>query len=269
MTGNDLIQYLQHPERLSAVPLEALQRLAVRFPYSANVQQLLLLKAHLETHPDESHYLARCAAASFDRAHLYTALKELDRLDRQTSSEVLELRELDEILPEAIVVAPSVNAAAATSSPTPPDLAAAVPEPVTDQPSSPQDDNALGETHESYLVEDPASEDLTKAAEPEKPAPPPSLLTTSATDYGSLRERLHHIRQRQRSKTPDAHERVGTIARKSILTQDEVVSETLAKIFVQQGQFQRAIKVYQRLKLLYPEKKANFADCIKELKQKL
>jgi len=47
------------------------------------------------------------------------------------------------------------------------------------------------------------------------------------------------------------------------------VSETLAKIFALQGNFSKAIYVYEQLILIFPEKKTFFATQIKNLKKKI
>jgi len=85
----------------------------------------------------------------------------------------------------------------------------------------------------------------------------------------SLRDRLRNIRRRQSEKLADEQEEVRKIARRSLVAQEAVASETLARLHVQQGQYQLAIKMYRRLELLYPEKKAIFADLIKDLQEKL
>ncbi|GAB5550639.1 MAG: hypothetical protein Sapg2KO_02300 [Saprospiraceae bacterium] len=56
-------------------------------------------------------------------------------------------------------------------------------------------------------------------------------------------------------------------AQKSILENKEMASETLAEILVAQMQYQKAIKVYERLSLIFPKKSAFFAGKIENLKK--
>ena len=58
-------------------------------------------------------------------------------------------------------------------------------------------------------------------------------------------------------------------AKESIDENKMPVSETLAKIFVLQGNYPKAIYVYEQLILLYPEKKSTFAVQINALLNKL
>ena len=58
-------------------------------------------------------------------------------------------------------------------------------------------------------------------------------------------------------------------AKESIDGNNMPVSETLAKIFVLQGNYPKAIYVYEQLIIIYPKKKSIFASQIKQLSNKL
>ncbi len=58
------------------------------------------------------------------------------------------------------------------------------------------------------------------------------------------------------------------LAAKSVAQDDEIISETLARIFAKQGKKEHAIDIYLKLSLKFPEKKAYFADQIENLTKK-
>ena len=62
---------------------------------------------------------------------------------------------------------------------------------------------------------------------------------------------------------------VKQLADKSLEESDELLTETLAKVYEEQGLYNKAIRVYAKLSLKFPEKSLYFAPLIKELKSKI
>lgn len=70
--------------------------------------------------------------------------------------------------------------------------------------------------------------------------------------------------EEERSVADEAKE----LAAKSVVENFDIATETLAAVLEAQGHYQKAIAMYERLKLKYPEKSAFFAAKIEELKSK-
>ena len=57
------------------------------------------------------------------------------------------------------------------------------------------------------------------------------------------------------------------MAKKSVEDNDMIVSETLARVYIDQGNTEKAIHIFRKLSLLYPDKSTYFAALILKLEK--
>ncbi|TYB77967.1 hypothetical protein ES676_01750 [Bizionia saleffrena] len=75
------------------------------------------------------------------------------------------------------------------------------------------------------------------------------------------------IAKKPKLKAPTAGSSHQNIAQAQMIQPEALMTETLARIYVEQGNFKKAIQSYNILILKYPEKSGFFADQIKAIKQ--
>ncbi len=63
--------------------------------------------------------------------------------------------------------------------------------------------------------------------------------------------------------------KVFELAEESLREKEDIVSETLAKILIEQGRYKKALKMYKRLSLKFPEKSGYFAVRIEKINKKI
>jgi hypothetical protein len=119
-------------------------------------------------------------------------------------------------------------------------------------------------TFEPYHTVDYFASQGIKFVPEEKPADRFGQQLKSFTEWLKTMKRLPHL---EISKTGDttAEEKIQRLADHSI-TEGDVVTESMAEVWIKQGNKEKAIEIYTKLSLLNPDKSAYFASLIDQLK---
>lgn len=300
MTQERFLKLLADPALLASISYEELKTLALAYPYAHNLRYLLALKAKLEDRPDAARTLATAAAYSLDRTRLFLlyAPKILapQRVQEELHTEVLELKPIDIVQKELGALTPVKRADETTAAPQqavappPPPTAPEIVAPVAvnDKPPATQELPLPPKVKRQPFSSWYGQFNLPVL---EIPAPPPTFVVATPVDEmlpastPSLPplpvEPLPHTPEPETAYQPiappeteeqsikPAHKEMSAqaLAERSITENKELVSETLARLLAKQGHRDKAIAMYERLYLVFPEKSAYFAAEIEKLKK--
>jgi len=88
-----------------------------------------------------------------------------------------------------------------------------------------------------------------------------------APSQADLIDRFIELNPRLERMSPPKEEPVVDLSNDSVEVKSNFITETLAKIYVNQGYYSKAINIYEKLALQYPEKSAYFASRIEKIKE--
>ena len=239
MDANTLTRLLEHPESIDIQDVSILETLVKEYPYFSVAQVLLAVGMMRENHEKAQQQLQKAAAMAPNR-------NVLRKLCTQLPDEYVPQPVENEVIPEKTILIPEIDLGG-----TPEDL---------------NREMALLEEKKKSLDELKAIIE-NKIAELEK-----QKKTTKKTEKKlSKAEIIDKFIAENPSISRPKQEFFNPIsaAQESVIDQENIVSETLAMIYEKQGYYEKAISIYEKLKLKYPEKSIIFAGQIKTLKDKL
>lgn len=269
---------LADPNELASISYEELKTIVLAYPYAHNLRYLLALKSQQEDRPDAARTLETAAAYSLDRTKLFLlhAPKIIVPMRETIATEVLELKPIEVVQRELEALTPqkrteTVEQTMAMAAPIPiatPVPVVLIPKPETERPVVPA--SPVQPSLQSFQSW------MSQFRVPVLPTQPPAARTTNAPVFSIVPQAddtvlpSPHIE----AETPPASQpstaapRVAqTLAERSVTENKDLVSEPLARLLAKQGHREKAIAMYEKLCLVFPERSATFAAEIELLKK--
>lgn len=250
MTQDRFLNMMSDTELLATISFQELKTLALAYPYAHNLRYLLAIKAQQDHHPEFERTLAAASAYSLHRPQLFRLiapqkvgqeeevleLKAIEALQRELEARAPIAREEDKH--EAPLVRQQLPPAPETPPASPIEISGERPVQIRPQSEAPL---GFGDWLDQFNLQ---------ALEPRAPRPSEPFKTEKNL--------------KKASPPPTVSQ---SLAEKSVAEREEVVSETMARLFAAQGHRERAIALYERLSLAFPEKSDYFAAEIDKLKK--
>jgi hypothetical protein len=297
MNRESFIGLIREPAKMNKGSLEVFRDLSKRYPYCSTIQLLFAYGLFVENDLDFSIQLKRAAASVPSRSKLRQLFTEQVK-EKPVEAEALQetqisgLREEASQMPEPlhpIEEAPDVSTPFVSQ-----------PEPVDTEAERKKDTREellrivhrrLAEIEAARLSfaeqERQAAPEITSGAIPvvadtttAEPAVPETAIPEmvpeieqSSSDLGKKVMTKEEILEKFITDEPRISAARATffnpseVATHSSIDEEEIVSETLAKLYYEQGNTIKAIKIYEKLSLLFPEKSRYFADQILKISE--
>ncbi len=248
LTQENIIHFIDHPESVNEVQLGHLNALSKKHPFSSFINILLAKVFYLQNHVEYKDQLEKTAFTVTDRSLLYkyiqreTLLKKIKTIinegEQKIKNETTDINEDPELIElEKNILSAAIN--------------------MSIQQESQIDQEELTETPLNTLKEIPqVAKNLDNTVMPLS-----GWLSSSRTEC--IEEDVPSIKEKKSFFSPLEK------AKMSLLDNEEFVTETLAEIHVRQGNYPKAIKIYEKLILNFPEKKTFFASRIRFIKEKI
>ena len=266
MDSQQLIGYMTMPERMQGDVVREMEQLTIDYPYFS-IGQALLAIAYQNIDDDRYDSQLRRAAASMpnrDKLRLFSLVArhrlesepetttlpdEFNPTDNTLSTEesVDTEKEASNIIREKVFIIPEI------------DLSGSREQLSAEMALVEEKRKSLDEL--KALIAARLKEMEEEKQRKKKDEPAPKKLSRKELIDKFILENPSISRPKAEFYNPIS------VAQNSITDQENIVSETLAQIYEKQGYFDKAISIYEKLGLKYPEKSRYFAAQIERIKE--
>jgi hypothetical protein len=258
ITRDQLIQFIEKPSLLKEQTIGELKEIVDEFPYFQSAQLLYTYNLFSQSNFRYSGYLKTCSIYSTDRTILYHLLQPTTRAPKipvpatefdETEHQSTELFELAE---ETLITEAEFS-----------------------QLSSLQRDE--GGTIDLDLLSFDQQDNFSSLDDPASSSEFTDLSVPKDAEESSVDQKVDLIEQfikvnptiQPRSENISERSEVSDLNDDPENENDEYITETLSRIYLKQGHYQKAIDSFSRLSLKFPEKSVYFAQQIEEIKKLL
>ena len=244
----EIAELINHPERLDRDTLYELRSLLALYPYFQTARLLLLQNLYLLHDPSFDEELRRAAIYITDRKVIFQMIEAghyqlipqrkpttTPRNDNGQQNRTLTL--IDSFLDSIPKDEPNNKEADNKRKPTPADAAV---------------------DYVAYLLESESEEERRQASEM------PQLIGHSLIDSFIENDKGKIVLNENPTLKPDIKE---SSEEGDEQPEEGYFTETLARIYIKQGRYSKALEIIRRLSLQYPKKNAYFADQIRFLEK--
>ena len=255
MTSVNFQQWIQHPETLNRDTLYELRNTLARYPYFQSIRLLYLKNLYILHDINFGAELRKAVLYIADRRKLFDLI-EGDRFAIQSRKKGIALTEVLKDEPSVDRTLALIDAFLST-----------VPEEVTAQI-----DLDYSVDYTSFLLEEDVATNETVDATPKLKGHEliDDFLEKSESDSPLYLKPLKEEGETHVASTDEARSnkaRTEDEVRSEEEEDDSCFTETLAKIYVKQHRYSKALEIIKKLSLKYPKKNAYFADQIRFLEK--
>lgn len=244
MTSVNFQQWIQHPETLNRDTLYEMRNLLARYPYFQSLRLLYLKNLYILHDINFGGELRKAVLYIADRRKLFQLI-EGSRFDLQSRKKGVALTEVLKDEPSVDRTLALIDAFLSTA-----------PEEVTAQTGF---DYSMDYT--SYLLEEtPAADEVAE----ETPKLKGFELIDDFIEKSESDSPLYMKPLREEAEASAAPSNEASAEEEE---DDSCFTETLAKIYVKQQRYSKALEIIKKLSLKYPKKNAYFADQIRFLEK--